>query len=196
MELIHFKDVNMDYPVVYGIIDSRNYRVMYVGQTIKPKKRIENYKYPNLCHNGKLKKWLNKNMEFARFTILESNPKDIQASEIKWINSFKGLFNIIYGECEWINDQKPWMAGCGISCPSSYFIKTLSSRKSHLDIVEKVKKLREKMTDLERVNYEISLAYEYRNYFYKTRINQWLDVVQDKLIAFLEFPENRNLSDG
>lgn len=90
---------------IYCLIDPRNDRVFYVGQSINPNKRLRNHisvsrssKVENPHKERVIKSILNDSFE-PKVEILSEHKDQISAnkSEIQWINSFSNLTNVSTG---------------------------------------------------------------------------------------------------
>jgi hypothetical protein len=179
--------MNINEPVIYAICDEITDNVVYIGQTKNPKKRANNYLYPNSCHNVGLKKWLTTNGWY--FKILEKNPPDLNGAEKKWIAEYKeSLLNLNHGgEWNWREHNRlPWMAGKMVLCPSDLLLTTLRNHKypNYSKIKEDLTNIRKTMTVKERVVFEVGLAMDW----YDTRkelIDKWLSYTQERLVLCL-----------
>jgi hypothetical protein len=175
-------------PVVYAIGDRSSGKWVYVGKTIKPSKRFDNYKYPSLCHNPALADWLSKNEGNIFVEIVHFGRVGIDDAEKKWIKRCgDSTFNIASGgEQSWRkHNRKPWMAGIGIMPPSSLAI----CREKDKSKRDKIREIIGSMSDIERVSFEVSLAMDLLNLFplgsMSRRINLWLDRCSERLIDSL-----------
>lgn len=182
-------------PVVYGLCDSNNGFVVYVGKTCNPRKRFESYQNPKSCHNKNLSDWLIQVGTNLRVKVLEINPEDINASERLWINELKSsIFNLAHGgEQAWrAHKSKPWAAGKGIKCPSDLALLHLRNRKSSEDFTS-IRNIRCALTLKQRCLFEVQICIDLFH-LYQERMSHWLGQTQDRLIDALETPENRLVS--
>lgn len=175
--------MKIDYPCVYIITDKFN-NIVYVGQTINPKKRFENYKYKT-CHNKLLNDWLIDNEPF--FIILKIEKNRLNEVEKYFIKKYKNkVFNkIAGGDYPWIKDTyKPWSAG-HIKSPSQLILHGLLNNKCKSELIPLIKNTIKKMDNKQRCCFEIDIAKEYYNK-YKKNIDKWLNITNNKIIECLE----------
>lgn len=148
-------------PIVYGLIDPENGRIVYVGKTKNPRNRLSQYTSPRTCHNAMLAEWLAENHGRWRIAVLDRNPADLNAAERRQIKKWRHqTFNLIAGGDEmWrAHVSQPWMAGPGKKCPSDILLSMLKRNGGDPKIGKQVRELRGRMTHRERCAYEISLA--------------------------------------
>ena len=191
MELLTFKDAHkIKQPIVYGLCCSSDCIIKYVGQTINPSKRMQSYFYPRKRGNRNLKRWLYDTDDNLRFIILELNPKHLSDAELYWIHKLHmQTFNIDMGDGIRKPDEKmPWSAGLGARCPSDLLMFHLRNRKYPGNTVEKVKRIRKKMTMRNRILFELRLAKDYENHYHFGRsINKWLDIVSCDILNGVKY---------
>jgi len=186
MALLTMKDARrIKQPIIYGLCSASNGEIKYVGKTINPIKRMQSYFYPKKRGNRNLREWLYETGDNLRFIILELNPKHLSDAEIYWIHKLhRQIFNIDMGDgIRKPTERMPWNAGVGAKCPSDLLMFHLRNRKYPGNMVEKVKKIRKKMTITDRIFFELRLAKDYENHYHFGRsINKWLDIVSYDLL--------------
>lgn len=148
-------------PIVYGLTDPADGRIVYVGKTKNPRNRLSQYTSPSTCHNAMLAEWLAENQGRCGIAVLERNPADLNAAERQHIRMLRHqTFNLIAGGDEmWrAHVSQPWMAGPGKKCPSDILLSMLKRNGGDPKIGKQVRELRDRMTHRERCDYEVSLA--------------------------------------
>ena len=174
-------------PVIYGLCNGER-GVFYVGQTVRPKRRIYDYMNPSQCHSKPLAKYLKENPNF-HVVILEKNPEDINESEAFYIQQYKGFtFNIDLVDYKIWREHKsdPWMAGIGVRCPSDYMMKQAAKssgiplKKAFSQHIE----MREKMSKKERICFEVGLYKDAHPQLQKG-MQKWFDRCKHDLLEGL-----------
>lgn len=148
-------------PIVYGLTDPADGRIVYVGKTKSPRNRLPQYTSPGACHNAMLAEWLSENQGRWRIAVLERNPADLNAAERRQIRMRRHqTFNLIAGGDEmWrAHVSQPWMAGPGKKCPSDILLTMLKRNGGGPSIGKQAREFRNSMTPRERCLYEVSLA--------------------------------------
>lgn len=176
--------------VIYGIRSTVGKDIVYVGQSRLLFKRFAVHYYSP--KNEGLAEWMQNNE--WEMVILETNPIDLNKAESEWIKKLKPqLFNMVYGgEQAWRHhDRKPWMAGQNIRCPSDALFFWLKNRnwKKGMDrgLKDKLNELKSKMTDQQRVHYELSLAVEFYDFGggnIRRKIQKWFSHTHERLEKF------------
>ena len=179
--------INIDTPVIYAICDDITGKIVYIGQTKTPRKRSENYLYPNSCKNIELRRWLKLNK--WHFRVLEKNPENLGESEKKWIAKHKGtLFNLNYGgDQNWrVHDRLPWMAGKMVLCPSDLLLINLKNRRypRYTTVKKEISEIIKSMTVKERALFEVNLAMDFYEVHRKS-IDKWLWYTRERLVLCL-----------
>ena len=178
-----------DSPALYGITDAETGCVVYVGRTKNLSNRMKQYMNFNQCHNGGLKAWLKKKRGLFVVSLFHFGD-DLYAAERLLIAETKdNLFNLQGGGVEpWhSHDSLPWMCGAGIRCPSDIAIWHLlrSDKTGQQKTLDGVRKMRSKMTILERCRYEVSVAMDLPRGF-SNSLEKWRVRVEHKMVAALE----------
>jgi len=178
-----------DAPALYGITDAETGCVVYVGRTRNLSKRMKAYMNPKWCHNGGLKGWLKEKCGLFVVSLFHFGD-DLYDAERRLIAKTRDkLFNLVGGGVgPWhTHDSLPWMCGAGIRCPSDLAIWHLlrSDKTGQQKTVDGVRKMRSKMTILERCRYEVSLAMGFPRGF-SNALEKWRVRVEHKMILALE----------
>lgn len=172
---------------VYVIHDGND--IVYIGKTINPKKRFENYIKHKYCHNERLKTWLSGHN--ALIDLLITTPDKISEIEKYLIRLNKPmLFNITYGDVSnWQYTKNPWVAKLGVKCPSDLLLKFLKNRSldknKYANLQLTLNNRFKEMSIFERVSFEVDLAMVYYSRF-RNQIEAWLFYTEDRMIKVLE----------
>lgn len=185
MELLTLKDAYaVKQPIIYGLCREDGV-IRYVGKTVNPSKRLQSYFYPTKYGNYRLRKWLKESGGSLRFVILELDPDDLSASELKHIHARKGLLNIDMGDGQHkVTPKNPWSAGVKNACPSAVIIRHLSLNKAEgvKEKVDKVKAIRKAMSQRRRMNFELDLAAQYKNHLvFGGPLRRWAQAVNAEI---------------
>ena len=179
---------SIDVPVVYGLSNSDR-GIFYVGQTVNIANRMRGYTNPANCHNKELADYLVQNPEFV-IEILEYNPVDLTASEYDHIQQrIGGIFNIALNPyvMDKVRSVKPWNAGKGRRCPSSYLMWKAARagkrglKESFIDVIGIIGK----MDIPERCAFEVSVYKEMDDYT-KRILSDWLDLTHVGMLNAME----------
>ena len=174
-------------PIIYGLCNAER-GVFYVGQTTRPKRRIYDYLNPSQCHSKALAEYLTENPNF-HVVVLEDSPEDLNESEMRYIQQYKGLtFNIDLVDYKIWREHKrePWMAGAGVRCPSDHMMWQAAKaggvplKKAFSQHI----KMREKMSKKERICFEVGLYKDSHPQLQKV-MQKWFDRCKDDLLAGL-----------
>lgn len=174
-------------PIVYGLCNGER-GVFYVGQTVRPKRRIYDYMNPSQCHSRALAEYLTENPDF-HVAVLEKNPEDINESEALYIQKYKGFtFNIDLVDYKIWREHKsdPWMAGTGVRCPSDYMMRQ-AVKGSDIPLKKAFSqhiKMREKMSKKERICFEVGLYKDAHPQLQKA-MQKWFDRCKHDLLEGL-----------
>jgi hypothetical protein len=177
-------------PIVYGLVDPGDGRVVYVGKTINPANRLQIYTSPSMCHNKMLGEWLADNHGMWRVAILESDPADLNAAERRHIRMRRSsLLNLMGGGDDmWkAHSSQPWMAGPGKKCPSDLLLTFMKRNDGCPSVRGSIKEARVSMSILERCKYEIALAMwiDQEMYGLMPSVSKWLENTNEKILPIL-----------
>jgi hypothetical protein len=178
-----------DSPALYGITDAKTGCVVYVGRTKNLSNRMKAYMNAKWCHNGGLKSWLKEKCGLFVVSLFHFGD-DLYDAERRLIAKMRDkLFNLVGGGVvPWhSHNSLPWMCGAGIRCPSDLAIWHLlrSDKAGQQRTVDRAKKMRSKMTTLERCRYEASLAMNFPAGF-SNSLEKWRVRAEHKMILALE----------
>ena len=179
-----------DKPAIYGIVDRRDDRVVYVGRTRSLRRRIQRYANPRHCHNPALAEWLRGRGDFAGYVVLESGTDDPE-KERHWIETLQGqLFNMVHGGAQtWRHhDRTPWMAHTGIKCPSAlayHRLKRVQSPLANNRRAQEARRRLESMSDADRCRAECAIAEEIKHNLpgLTPDIDKWMSQTFDRMVA-------------
>lgn len=165
---------------LYGFFE--NDKPVYFGKTINSKRRFEVY-CSSSSHNELLNEFIKSNIDKAIVKIIEYNGNDLLDLESYMINKhYDSLFNISKNKApKWAcANVKPWVAGSGVRCPTSYILSSIKDK----NVKDKIKRYLKKIGEKERCIIEVERAMF--SEITEARYSKWLDIVTPKIINCLE----------